>query len=124
VLRPVLAVTLIAFAVAAPASAEGRCAAATTFDLYAIPSGYEDGTKDVYVRGLPRGARHVTVRFVHARDGRPVAKTAFPLQTWTAKVKGLRRDGLLWVQIRLAGYGYGMPVAKSDRWRAIASYDC
>jgi hypothetical protein len=115
---------LAATALAAQGSAAHRCTAATTFDLYAIPSGYENGTKDVYLRGLPRAARHVDVSFVHAKTGRAVGKTAFPLQTWDAKVKGFRPDGLFWVQITLAGYGYGMPVAKADRWRAIASYDC
>ena len=39
-------------------------------------------------------------------------------------MKGFRGDGLLWVQIRLAGYGYGMPVAKVTHWRALVSYDC
>jgi hypothetical protein len=111
-------------ALAGPASAKPRCTTATTFDLYAIPSGYENDTKDVYLRGLPRGARHVVVSFVHAKNGSPVGKTAFPLQTWEAKLKGFRQDGLFWVQVTLAGYGYGMPVAKADRWRAIASYDC
>ena len=93
------------------------------FDLYAIPSGYEDGTKDVFAKGVPRKAKHIAVRFVHVPDGRPVSKTAFPLQTWTAKVKGFR-DGLLWVQIKLSGYGYGMPVAEVSHWRALISYDC
>jgi hypothetical protein len=116
--------TATATALAAPGAAVRRCTAATTFSLYAIPSGYENGTKDVYLRGLPRTARHITLRFVRAADGRAVGKTAFPLQTWAASVKGFRSDGLLWVQISLAGYGYGMPVAKAARWRAVAAYDC
>ena len=124
-LVPLLAIAAgAAAALAAPGLAARRCTVATTFDLYAIPSGYEDGTKDVYVRGLPRGARHVTVSFLRAKDGRPVSRTAFPLQTWDAKVKGFRPDGLFWVRITLTGDGYGMPVAKADRWRAIAAYDC
>src|SRR5262249_44673278 len=57
------AAVLTALAFAAPATAQTRCTSVTAFDLYAIPSGYENGTKDVYLRGLPRGARHVTVRF-------------------------------------------------------------
>ena len=118
------AAVLSALALASPTSAKARCTAVTTFDLYAIPSGYENGTKDIYLRGLPRGARHVTVSFVHAKNGHPVGTTAFPLQTWDAKLRGFRPDGLFWVQIRLVGYGYGMPVAKADRWRAIAAYDC
>jgi hypothetical protein len=115
---------LAAFALTAPGLAARRCAAVTSFDLYAIPSGYESDTKDVFFRGMPREVRHVTVRFVRAKDGRPVSATAFPLQTWAAAVKGFRPDGLFWVRITLTGDGYGMPVAKADRWRAIASYDC
>ena len=73
---------------------------------------------------MPRHAKHITVRFAYADDGHPVKATPFPLQTWTATVKGFRSDGLLWVRIKLAGYGYGMPVAKVSHWRAIVSYDC
>jgi hypothetical protein len=73
---------------------------------------------------VPRHAKHIELRFVLARDGRPVKGAAFPLQTWTAGVKGFRRDGTLWLQIRLVGYGYGMPVAKVSHWRALVSYDC
>jgi len=124
-LLTVLALAAIsASALAAPGLAARRCTAAASFDLYAIPSGYESDTKDVYVRGLPRGARHVTVSFLRAKTGRPVKTTAFPLQTWAATTKGFRPDGLFWVRITLTGDGYGMPVAKADRWRAIAAYDC
>ena len=59
-------------ALAGPASAKPRCTASTAFDLYAIPSGYENDTKDVFLRGVPRGARNVTLRFVHAHSGTPV----------------------------------------------------
>jgi hypothetical protein len=112
-----------ASALSVPASA-ARCTATKNVDVYAIPSGYEDGTKDVFAKGVPSTARHVSVRFVYVADGRPVKAHPFPLQTWEAKVKGFRPDGTLWVQIRFAGYGYGMPVAKVSHWRAIVSYDC
>jgi hypothetical protein len=128
--RPVprlLALTAVvlatAAALAATATATKRCTVTKNFDVYAIPSGYEDETKDVFAAGVPRRARHIDVRFVHRADGRPVGKNSFPLQTWSANVKGFR-DGLLWVQIRFAGYGYGMPVAKVSHWRALVSYDC
>jgi hypothetical protein len=121
---PALLVALAATAVAAPAADAKRCTATKDFDVYAIPSGYEDGIKDVYAASVPRRAKHIRVAFVYAADGRPVRATPFPLQTWTAKLKGFRGDGLLWVQIRLAGYGYGMPVANVTHWRALVSYDC
>ena len=112
----------LAASVVASAPAAGRCLVEKTFDLYAIPSGYEGGTKDVFVKGVPRTAKNLRVRFISG-DGAPVAATAFPLQTWTATLKGFRAGGL-WVQIRLAGYGYGMPVATVAHWRAIVTYDC
>ena len=80
-----------------------RCTATKDFDVYAIPSGYEDGTKDVFAHGVPRHAKHIQVRFVYTADGHPVKATPFPLQTWTARVKGFRSDGLLWVRIKLVG---------------------
>ena len=118
------AIFLVAAAVAADGAATRRCTAATTFALYAIPSGYENDTKDVFLRGVPRGARNVRLRFVRATDGKPVGATAFPLQTWAATVRGHTADGLLWVQITLSGSGYGMPVSKLTRWRMTAAYDC
>lgn len=121
---PAVLVTLVVTAVAAPAADAKGCTTAKDFDVYAIPSGYEDGTKDVFVSGVPRRAKHIEVRFVYATDRRPIKATLFPLQTWTARVKGFRSDGTLWVQIRLTGYGYGMPVAKVTHWRALVSYDC
>jgi hypothetical protein len=114
---------IAASALSSPANA-ARCNATKNFNVYAIPSGYEDGTKDVFAKGVPRTARHVSVRFVYVADGRPVKAHPFPLQTWAAKVKGFRPDGTLWVQITFAGFGYGMPVAKVSHWRAIVSYDC
>jgi hypothetical protein len=121
---PAVLVAVVVTAVGAPAAEANRCRTATDFDVYAIPSGYEDGTKDVFVAGVPRRAKHVRVTFVYAADGRPIKAKPFPLQTWTAKVRGFRGDGLLWVQIWLAGYGYGMPVANVTHWRALISYDC
>jgi hypothetical protein len=111
-------------AAAAPVRAEQRCTTTKDFDVYAIPSGYEDFTRDVFARGVPRKAKHIRVRFVYAAGGRPVKPQAFPGQRWVWKVRGFRRDGLLWIQVTLSGYGFGMPVAKVDRWRAIVSYDC
>jgi hypothetical protein len=118
-----LALAAIATA-AAPAVAEKRCTVTKDFDVYAIPSGYEDFTRDVYARGVPRKAKHIGVRFVYAANGRPVRAQAFPGQRWVWKVRGFRRDRSLWIQVTLSGYGFGMPVAKVDRWRAIVSYDC
>jgi hypothetical protein len=120
----VVVLAMSAVAVAAPALGARRCSVAKDFDVYAIPSGYEDGTKDVFARGVPRSAEHIEVRFVRAADGRPVKAKAFPLQTWSSRIKGFRGDGTLWLQIKLAGYGYGMPVATVSHWRAIVSYDC
>jgi len=114
---------LTAALAAGPVAAAKRCTVSKDVDVYAIPSGYEDGTKDVFAAGVPARARHIDVRFVYRSDGRPIKTQPFPLQTWTAKVMGFR-DGLLWMQIRFVGYGYGMPVAKVSHWRAIVSYDC
>ena len=119
-----LVVSIIAASALVAGANAARCTATKSVDVYAIPSGYEDGTKDVFAKGVPRTARHVSVRFVYVADGRRVKPHPFPLQTWAAKVKGFRPDGTLWVQITFAGYGYGMPVAKVSHWRAIVSYDC
>jgi len=104
-------------------TAARRCMTTKDFDVYAIPSGYDNETRDVFARGVPKHASNIAVHFVYRADGRPVKATPFPLQTWTAKVKGFR-NGLLWVQIRFSGYGYGMPVATVSHWRALVSYDC
>jgi hypothetical protein len=131
--RPVTGLALVALVAGgfaavsvtpSPAAAATRCTATADFDVHAIPSGYEDGTADVLVKGVPRSAKRIRVRFVHAASGRPVGRDAFPLQRWSSSVKGFRRDGALGVQIRLDGSGYGMPAARSSRWRVVVSYDC
>jgi hypothetical protein len=101
-----------------------RCTVLTDFEVRAIPSGYEDATADVFAAGVPRGAKRIRVRFVRPASGKPVGADAFPLQRWSSRVRGFRPDGTVWVQIRLAGYGYGMPAARSSRWRAVVTYDC
>jgi hypothetical protein len=119
-----LAVLALAASAQVAAANAKHCTATKDFDVYAIPSGYEDGTKDVFLRGVPRNAEHLRARFVHPKSGRPVAAEAFPLQTWSSRVRGFRRDGTLWLQIAFEGYGYGMPVAHVSHWRAIVSYEC
>jgi hypothetical protein len=123
-LAALLAATTVPAGAAPPEAIAKRCTATQSFDIYAIPSGYEDGVKDVFAKGVPRKAKNIRLRFVRVRDGRPVGTRAFPLQTWAARLKGFRSDGTLWVQITLAGFGYGMPVANGERWRAVISYDC
>ena len=71
---PAVLVALVVTAVAAPAADAKRCTTAKDFDVYAIPSGYEDGTKDVFAAGVPRRAKHLRVAFVYATDGRPVRR--------------------------------------------------
>ena len=125
-LVPAVLVAVVVTAVAAPAADAKRCTTAKDFDVYAIPSGYEDGTKDVFAAGVACAARSTSgSRFVYATDGRPVKATAVPAPDLDGEGEGLPRrrpalgaDQARRIRLRDAGRERDRTGARSSRTTA------